>query len=464
MKRIDVLPDDVLLEIFDFYMITVIPFRTMRVTVEAWQPLVHVCHRWRILVFESRRRLNLRLHCTPETPARDKLDVWPALPLIVRGSMGSSRLPPSCTDNIIAALGQTNRVCRVNLWLIRDWQLERVLSAMQVPFSELTDLRLHRIKSSIGGVLSIPDSFLGGSAPRLRSFFLGGIPFLGLVKLLSSATHLVELSLVDHPHSGYISPKTMIALLSVLSSLQLLILGFRSPQSHPDWESPSLPPPKRSILPGLIVLRFKGVTEYLEELVIGIDTPQLVCLSTTFFNQIDFDTPRLTQFINCTPTLTALDEAQVQFEDDVALVRHEESFEIAISCREPDWQLSSIEQVCNSFLDRLSTVEVLYIGHLYSLRVWKNDAIENTLWLRLLLPFTAVKNLYLFKEFAPGIVAALQELVGDRITEVLPNLQNIFVQGLEPSGPLQENIGQFVAARRLSGHPIAISDSLVTRH
>jgi hypothetical protein len=69
-----------------------------------------------------------------------------------------------------------------------------------------------------------------------------------------------------------------------------------------------------------------------------------------------------------------------------------------------------------------------------------------------------VKNLYLPKEFAPGIAAALQELVGGGITEVLPSLQNVFVKGLEPSGPFQENIGQFVAARQLSGHPIAISN------
>jgi hypothetical protein len=107
-----------------------------------------------------------------------------------------------------------------------------------------------------------------------------------------------------------------------------------------------------------------------------------------------------------------------------------------------------------------STVEDLYIErHYYYLSlVWKNDAIENTLWLQLLLPFTAVKNLYLSKQFAPGIAAALQELVGTRITEVLPCLQNIFVEKLRPSGPFQENIGQFVAARRLSDHPIAISD------
>ena len=48
--------------------------------------------------------------------------------------------------------------------------------------------------------------------------------------------------------------------------------------------------------------------------------------------------------------------------------------------------------------------------------------------------YRALKNLYLCKEFAPGIAAALQELVGARTTEVLSSLQNIFVE-LQPSGP-----------------------------
>jgi len=99
-------------------------------------------------------------------------------------------------------------------------------------------------------------------------------------------------------------------------------------------------------------------------------------------------------------------------------------------------------------------IEDLYIEHQSSQLIWKNDAIENTLWLELLLPFPAVKNLYLSKDFAPGVAAALQEIVG---TEVLPSLQNIFVEALEPSGPFQESIGQFFSARELSGHHITSS-------
>jgi hypothetical protein len=40
---------------------------------------------------------------------------------------------------------------------------------------------------------------------------------------------------------------------------------------------------------------------------------------------------------------------------------------------------------------------------------------------------------------------------------VLPTLQNILVRGLESSGPVQEEIGKFIAARQVAGHPIALS-------
>jgi len=57
---------------------------------------------------------------------------------------------------------------------------------------------------------------------------------------------------------------------------------------------------------------------------------------------------------------------------------------------------------------------------------WKGG-IENTGWLELLLPFTTVKDLYPTRQFAPRIASALQELTGERRTEVLPKLQNMFL-------------------------------------
>ena len=457
MIQIDLLPDDILLEIFDFYLIMNLPLYRgkFKKDIEAWQSLIHVCRRWRNIVFESPRRLNLKLYCTPKTRAKDTLDVWPALPLIIVDILALS------SSNITAALGQNKRVREVDL-RIRSWQLEEVLAPMQVPFPELTDLQLW----SYGETPPvIPDSFLGGSAPRLRSLTLHSIPFPGLPKLLLSATRIVELHLYGIPHSGYFSPQAIVDPLSVLSNLETLHLEFQSPQSRPNWEIQSLSSPK-SILPSLAKFRFCGVTEYLEQLVTHVDTPQLYQMEIIFFNQISFDCPRLARFIYCTPRLMALDEAHVQFDNSTASVtlgtrtsKFISGFlRIDISFREPNRQLSSIEQICNSCFYPLSAVEDLYIDHRYL--VWMNEAIEDTLWLQLLLPFTAVKNLFLSKDIAPGIADALRELVGHRITEVLPSLQNIFVNWLEQSGSFQETIGQFVVARHLSGssHPIAISD------
>jgi hypothetical protein len=379
----------------------------------------------------------------------------------MRLASGSS----SGKDNIIATLEQSNRVCEVAFLCVAVWQLEKVLAAMQVPFPELTYLEL---QDSSGDdhetVPVIPDLFLDGSAPRLRHFHLSGIPFPGLPKLLLSATHLVDLELTCIPHSGYISPEAMAALLCALSSLENFRLEFQSPESRPHRENRSLPSPKRSVLPALRGLLFHGVTEYLEELVTRIDTPQLDYASISLSHQIDSDIPRLAQFINRTPVLTrAGGEAHVSFDNwttSVLLVPARYwTLNMDISCETPDRQLSSIAKVCNSSLQPLSVVEELYITYLYMESDWTNNATENILWLQFLLPFTAVKNLYLSKEFAPGIAAALQELVGDRITEVLPSLQNIFVEASWPTVLLfRKMIDQFVDARQRSDHPIAISD------
>jgi hypothetical protein len=75
------------------------------------------------------------------------------------------------------------------------------------------------------------------------------------------------------------------------------------------------------------------------------------------------------------------------------------------------------------------------------------------------LPFTAVKNLYLYKEFAPGIAAALQELDEGRDSRSVAQPAEYFRGGSERSGPsFPGKSGQFVAARQLSNHTITISE------
>jgi hypothetical protein len=154
---------------------------------------------------------------------------------------------------------------------------------MLKPFPELTHLGL----GSLGTLTVLPDSFLGGSAPRLQFLWLSYIPFPGLPKLLLSATHLIEIHLRGIPHSGYISPEAIVTALSTLTAIRSLSLGFESPRSFPDRES-RRPPPTHSAFP---YFSFKGVGEYLDDLLPRIDAPRLQYLVITFFNQIVFDTP-----------------------------------------------------------------------------------------------------------------------------------------------------------------------------
>jgi hypothetical protein len=441
------LPDIALLGIFDFYV------NKDKAQVQAWHTLVHVCQKWRNVVFGSPRRLNLRLHCIANTPVREMLNVWPPFPIVVwvrdYVTLG--------VDNTLAALKHNDRICQLGLFYFPSLQLEKVLAAMQQPFPALKYLRLG-LNDETG--LVIPDSFLGGSAPCLKKLVLYGIiPF---PKLLLSATHLVHLSLCRIPHSGYISPEALAACFSALTSLKSLFIGFESPQSCPDRNNQHPSPPTRSLLPVLTRLWFRGVAEYLEDLVARIDAPLLDKFTITFFHRLIFDSPRLTHFISRTPKFKTLGEARVVFSNQIVTVTIPQIFdgelEVGILCKQSDWQLSSVAQVCGSFFPQalIPTVERLYVlGKSWPLH-WQDD-IENDQWLELFHPFTAVKDFYVSSEFTPRIAPALQELVGERVTEVLPALQTLFLGAPLPSGPVHESIGQFVAARQLAGHPIAVS-------
>ena len=445
---IDTLPDIALLEIFDFYV--------HEALVDAWYTLVHVCRKWRSVVFGSPGRLDLQLYCTASTPVRKMLDVWPPFPIVIWVHSYENW----GVDNTIAALEHNDRICTINLFDLRSSQLAKVLAAMQRPFLALTRLQLrHRATAEMAPVdLAL---FLGGSAPRLQTLILDCIPFPALPKLLLSLTRLVYLELWRIPDSGYISPDAMVTGLSVLTKLESLLIEFESPRTRPDWRTRRPPPQKRTLLPVLSELQYKGVPEYLEDLVARIDAPLLDDLAITFFHQLIFDTPQLTRFINRTPKFNTHDQARVFFSDSDVFVTLPQAFdgalELVISCRQSDWQLSSVAQVCSS---SFPWVLIAIVEHLYILEdgIWDwQDGIETGQWLELLRPFIAAKFLYISPKFTSHIASALQESVGESVAEVLPALQTLFLEEPPLSGPVKESIDQFVATRQLTGCPVAIS-------
>jgi hypothetical protein len=149
--------DVALLDIFDFYL-------GNTYEKQAWQTLVHVCRNWRNVVFGSPRRLNLRLVCRDTTPARETLDVWPLLPIIIWAHFSTTL----DAGNIIAALERNDRVCKMDIFDVPSSGAEKVLAALQQPFPALTDLRygFQFQKEITPGVRA---SFLGGPSPGLQT-------------------------------------------------------------------------------------------------------------------------------------------------------------------------------------------------------------------------------------------------------------------------------------------------------
>ena len=468
---INILPDDVLLLIFLFDRVDGLKDADRLNLSWRWHRLVHVCQRWRSVVFASPNFLHVRLVCGPASDRRTALlDIWPPLPIILRNI---DSLPvqtiPKIRDFGHVAIVHSNRICEIDLHLTRS-QLRRLASAMQKPFPALTDLALYSREYDSRLARALPDDFLGGSAPRLRSLKLDSILFPALPNLLLSTTDLVRLTLWNIPPE-YTLFEAIVTSLTDLAKLKYLTIKFGYPLSLPDSKSRLPPPPTRTILPALTLLKFEGSSECLEDLVAWIEAPLLDTIIITFFHEFIYDIPQLARFMRHTIMFEALNEAREAHVDITFNYVHvgafspiDGKFRFRISCEHFDWEnsdlrLSSLAPVFTSFLPSIYTVKHLYIHgsrYLPSLLQRNTESME---WLEFFKPFSAVKKLYIIEEFAQCIALALQELVAERETKLLPALDGIFLEEILPSksGHVKEAIGQFVAARQLLGRPVVLS-------
>ena len=456
---IETLPDDILLETFEFYLgkddadeIGIYH------NYDGWQTLVHVCRRWRCIVFASPRRLDLKLYCTPQRSVDSKtLDIWPVLPIFLNTNGAESR---EDMNNVIAALRHHNRVCRIYFSIRLKVSLLEEFAAMDEPFPALTTLWLF---SSRHNPPVLPESFLGGSAPLLRSLALEGIPYPSVGNLLSSTTNLVRLSLWGIPLSGYISPETIVPCLSMLPMLTSLRLGFKYPRSLPHRTNRRPPPLTRVVFPNLTLLRFHGDLEYLEDILSRIETPMLNELNFHVFNQLVFDTSTLEHFIRRSETFMTIHTAHIQFQPEaiqmMLLGREQISnnkrdvLNLTINCKALDWQLSAVTQVLNPFLSCLPDLEILEIVAFEDFQ----GEVEVIQWQEFLNMFTSLKKMTLETEDAVRLIApALQEFARER--SMLPAVQTLFIRPFSslPPGYFNEAIEQFIATRKSCGQPITV--------
>ena len=468
---INVLPDYVLLEIFDSCRKDHDPRHLPFIPAWRWHVLAHVCRRWRQIVLESPRRLDLQIFCTNGTPVRENLDIWPPFPISIQYRDTTKTLDK---DSLFAALEHPGRICHIELCQIGQ-HLSEVATVIQEPLPALEHLTLDFDFWREGGETpTLPIGFLGGFAPRLRYMRLNGIHFPTLPTLLSSTSNLVDLYLNDIPEDDRTSPEAMVLCLAALTKLKFLQIGLQSFLPASEFDGIPLPPVTRTVLPALTCFHFQGNNVYLEEFVSRIDSPQLNSISINFFNGLNviyFDYFNFTLDAGVAQLFMFVDRSEA-FEKtlikdlDVIFANSWMAFETYPRLEShPDWHLIGastyrlvIHKNIQSIAEMFSQPSKM-LSHVIHLKLSCDP--DEVYHLRdelqfLLCKFTTVRTLRISKEFARQVALELEDIAGEMVAQVLPVLDFIYLDD-QPMSCVEK----FLAARQSSGHPVTIVETEV---
>jgi hypothetical protein len=172
-----------------------------------------------------------------------------------------------------------------------------------------------------------------------------------------------------------------------------------------------------------------------------------------------FDIPRLHDFMNRTERVN---RASMELDSWMIKMMLQSQahfkFELRINCETLDQQLSSMTQIFSLQLPLLSHVEHFEIREphhsLYD-GTWEDET-DRLQFLELFRLLTSVQSLYVSERFVHRVAASLKELVGEMAMEILPALRRLSLEGRQPSGPVQDAIQSFVAARQLTNRPVVV--------
>jgi hypothetical protein len=271
------LPDEVLLEVFDFYRQSINERDHWREKY-AWFNLAHVCRRWRAVVFGSPSRLDIHVIVGPKKPGHIKTILSGHLPILIDYSR--SYLPQDITASAIwrmrAALKHRDRVREISFGGC-DYIFKKFIKATSYHFPALESLFL---VFPHGNEPEIPATFLRGpdqSDLGLRRLILYGGSVASLSGFLLSATALTNLILnVCSIHAAVFDPSQGLVLLTCLQGMQCL----RSLDLTIDLDFRDVPPQHptpKDIVPflKLTYFHYSGPTTFLNSFMSGLSAPSL---------------------------------------------------------------------------------------------------------------------------------------------------------------------------------------------
>jgi hypothetical protein len=451
------LSDQVLLKIFRYY---------LDASPRFWPRLLHICPRWRRIVFVSSRALPIRLVCTHGSPIPKALSLWPALlPIDVKyGGFQELDPTPEDEDNIMAALRQFYPVRSISL-TITSSLLEKLYSIKHT-FPRLENLILlsrHYVRQTL------PIAFRHTS--HLHCLHLTGFTAPNLLQLLLSSRNLVDLQLHDVLDPRHVSLEAFTNALSEMAQLRSLSLHFLSTDVYLASHSSTV---GNVLLPVISRFNFRGSSAFLEDLVAIIDAPRLEDIEVTYFpepelwpqsHRLPCTFNNLVDFIKRIEMHDSHRRADILSSENaisVSLTQPGAStrLKLQLLCKPLHDQLTFITRICKYFSG--FKVEDLRIN---STQLSSEES--RCSWVGFIGPFKSVKWFHVAGHMMELVqdLPMIDERSGARSDgpkegfrrSRLPALQKLYVQQPGPRhAPLSVPIVSFMISRWQSGHPIAV--------
>ena len=422
-----------------------------------WYRLVHVCQRWRNVIFRSSSYLALSLVCTNGTPVADMLAHSPHLPLVIDYSYKYRDLTAEDGKGAILALKQCDRVRGVRLF-VPTTTLQALIMAMDEEYPILEYLIIQRTLEDS----TIVEFSKTLQAPHIRHLTAIGFALPIESQLLIAAVRLVTLLIATSP-STYLHPNTLLRWLSSMLQLETLVIAFfhffhiPNPDKYkPLTHTPIITP---ATLPNLHLFKFRGRLSFMEALVHHITTPCLEKLKIITDDHFTFFVPHLVQFMNTTET-SRFDSAKFVFLDghaDLKLysrgVDLDEVYALSLTVEisHPIWQVSSMAQISNALGEAFSVVEHLALEQVDT----PYPDVDPTEWRQFFRPFNTVKTLLIAEQLVENVSRCLQLDDGEVPLELLPDLQEITYSG--SGNQTGDEFTSFIDARQNAGRPITLT-------
>ena len=281
---------------------------------------------------------------------------------------------------------------------------------------------------------------------------------------------LVELHLREIPIAGYFPPELFANALSMVIQLATLLLHFISLPRRGSYLQ--LPPQsgERVALPALSSLKYRGTSIYLDSFVARVNAPRLADIDIIFFSQPTMNALQLGRFIGRIEMQTsALSRAYVETSAHAISISFTDPntsaacIKLQISCKQLDWQLSCMAQVCDQFSPFLFRVEELSTSATQWPSVQDDEAGDQ--WLGLIHSFGGARDLRVGDKLTRDIIRALGQ--AGRETTLLSSLRLLHIEHpMEMTEPSQGALLSFINSRSHSDRqaPVQVNVPLTQCH